>query len=196
MAVRYYDEAISKKIQNWVGDPNLRVLKPDETERLFSIRADETGDAKLKLPIVSISRGRDIEILSTKKQPRTFDGFTLQQNEKVSISINVVPITIKYQIDIYAKTMAEADEYVRNFVFNLINYPIVEVELPYNGLTVRHKSNILMDQTITDNSDIAEHMFPDQFTRFTLGVTIVDAYLFSEPTIQNSTLEYGFELRD
>ena len=37
----------------------------------------------------------------------------------MSIPINVIPIQIGYQIDIYTKGIAEADEYIRNFVFNL-----------------------------------------------------------------------------
>ena len=34
MAVNFYDEALVKKIQGWITDPNLRILKPNETTRL------------------------------------------------------------------------------------------------------------------------------------------------------------------
>lgn len=196
MSVRYYDEALVNKIKKWVRDPNLMVLKPDETTRLFSTLADVKNDKPLQLPIIAISRARDISIDSVKKQPRTFDGFTLKQNKKVSMPINVVPLTIRYQIDVYTRFIDEADEYIRNLVFNFINYPNIKIELPYNDCDIEHQSTIYLDQTITDNSDIQEHMFADQFTRFTLNITIPDAYLFSLPIVDNTTLEYDIEVKD
>ena len=42
MAVRFYDEALVNKIQEWVKDPNMKVLKPDEVTRLFQIQARPT----------------------------------------------------------------------------------------------------------------------------------------------------------
>ena len=166
MGIRFYDEAISNKLANWIKDPNLKILKPDEATRLFELTADRTSDAPFTLPLISISRNRDVEIISAQKQPKTFEGFSLQTDSKVTIPINVIPIQIGYQIDIYTKGMAEADEYVRNFVFNLINYPKLIIELPYNDLKFRHESNISLESSITDNSDIKEHLFADQFVRF------------------------------
>jgi len=145
------------------------------------LTADRTQDNTLTLPLISISRNRDVELLSAQKQPKTFDGFSLDTNEHVSIPVNVIPIQIGYQIDIYTKGMAEADEYIRNFVFNLINYPKLIIELPYNNLKFKHESNISLESSITDNSDIKEHLFADQFVRFTLKLTLSDAYLFSIP---------------
>lgn len=189
MGVRFYDEAISNKIANWVKDPNLRILKPDESTRLFELKLDEGRDTPLKLPLIAISRDKNIEILNTQKQAKTFDGFSLVKNEKTSVPINVIPIQIGYQIDIYAKGVAEADEYIRNFVFNLINYPKVTIELPYNDLKVRHESTLHMDSSISDNSDIKEHLFADQFVRFTIKFVVDDAYLFSLPINNPAILE-------
>lgn len=206
MGIRFYDEAISNKIANWVKDPNLKILKPDEATRLFELTADRKKDNVLTLPLISISRNRDVEILTPQKQPKTFDGFfpnkldlnrldanfdklDSTKNPDMSIPINVIPIQIGYQIDIYTKGIAEADEYIRNFVFNLINYPKLIVELPYNDLRVRHESNISLESSITDNSDIREHLFADQFVRFTLKIFITDAYLFSIPTKEPVSIE-------
>lgn len=181
MGVRFYDEAVSNKIANWVKDPNLRILKPDEATRLFEMTADRTGDTTLTLPLIAISRNRDIDILTPHKQPKTFDGYSYEKNYNVSIPINVIPIQLGYQIDVYAKGMAEADEYIRNFVFNFINYPKLIVELPYNDVKFKHEAIISLESNITDNSDIQEHLFADQFVRFTLKITLTDAYLFSIP---------------
>ncbi len=181
MGIRFYDEALSNKIANWVKDPNLKILKPDEATRLFELTADRTKDTPLTLPLISISRNRDVEILSPQKQSKTFDGFSLEKDYNTSIPVNVIPIQLGYQIDVYTKGMAEADEYIRNFVFNFINFPKLIVELPYNDLKFKHESNISLESSITDNSDIKEHLFADQFVRFTLKLVIADAYLFSIP---------------
>lgn len=115
----------------------------------------------------------------------------------MAVPINVIPIRIGYQLDIYTRYMAEADEYIRNFVFNFVNYPKLKVVLPYNDLNLEHLSNIWLGSNVSDNSDIEEHMFPDQFTRFTLNLEIDDAYLFSLPIQTPATIEEAeFEVRD
>ena len=115
----------------------------------------------------------------------------------MAVPINVIPIRIGYQLDIYTRYMAEADEYIRNFVFNFVNYPKLKVVLPYNDLNLEHLSNIWLGSNVSDNSDIEEHMFPDQFTRFTLNLEIDDAYLFSLPIQTPTTIEEAeFEVRD
>ena len=189
MAIRYYDEALADKIKSWVKDPRLTILKPEESTRFFEMTLDKTLDKTLTLPLISISRDKNIEILNTQKQAKTFDGFSAVKQQSLAVPINVIPILINYQIDIYARHMSEADEYLRNFVFNFINYPKLEIELPYNDLKIRHKSNLHLDSNISDNSDIKEHLFPDQFTRFTLKVMIDDAYLFSMPMNTPTQLE-------
>lgn len=189
MAIRYYDEALAEKIQSWVKDPRLTILKPEESTRFFEMTLDNKFDKTLTLPLISISRDKNIEILNTHKQAKTFDGFSAVKSQSLAIPINVVPILINYQIDIYARHMSEADEYLRNFIFNFINYPKLEIELPYNDLKIRHKSNLHLDSNISDNSDIKEHLFPDQFTRFTLKIMVDDAYLFSTPKMVPTNLE-------
>lgn len=187
MSISYYDEALVQKIQHWVKDPNLQILKPDETTRFFEMTLDNTKDAPLHLPLISINRDRNIEITNTQKQPRTFEGFNQSTNDKVNIPANVIPINIGYQIDIYAKGMVEADEYIRNFVFNFINYPRLKINIPYNNMNVSHVVDIHLDPTIADNSDIKEHLFADQFVRFTLKINLDGAYLFSLPKTEPTT---------
>lgn len=197
MAVRFYDEALIDKIQKWIRNPNLRILKPDETTRLFQMTADLNNDKTLELPFIAISRDKNIELENTNKNPKTFDGFTLKQNKKVSIPINVIPMHISYQLDIYTKGMVEADEYIRNFAFNFINYPKLQVLIPYNDCNIYHNCNIQMDSVIVDNSDIREHLVADEFVRFTIKLTIDDAYLFSLPEINNYYLDsIQYEMKD
>lgn len=187
MSIRYYDEALVDKIKRWVKDPNLQIIKPEESTRLFEMVADENKDQPLSLPLISISRDRSIEIINTQKQIKTFQGFNQSDKESINIPANVIPINVGYQIDIYTKGMVEADEYIRNFVFNFINYPRMKINIPYNNLNVEHVVDLRLDSNIADNSDIKEHLFSDEFVRFTLKINLKGAYLFSLPKNQMAT---------
>ena len=193
MAIRYYDEALTNKLSSWLKNPiqnnKLRILRPEESTRFFEMQLDEIKDTTLSLPLISISRDKDIEILNTQKQSKTFSGFYVDPKDVTFHQLNVIPIMIGYQIDIYTQRLAEADEYVRNFVFNLINYPQLEIVLPYDNLSIHHVANIHLSSSISDNSDIKEHLFADQFVRFTLRINLDDAYLFSMPEREYPTLE-------
>ena len=159
----------------------MQIIKPEEATRLFEIVADESHDKPLTLPLISISRDRNIEIINTQKQVKTFQGFNQSSEEAKNIPANVIPIGIAYQIDIYTKGMEEACEYLRNFIFNFINYGRMRVNIPYNNMNVEHTVDIKLDSNVADNSDIKEHLFADEFVRFTLKITLEGAYLFSLP---------------
>ena len=190
MAIRYYDKAILDKIKYWVKDPNMRILGPDETTRLFQLEFDQNNDKPISLPLIAISRNNDIEITSTAKKALTYDGAHIAATTKKSQVLNAIPIQLSYQLDIYTKYFAEADEYARNFIFNLINYPKVQIEINYNNSKILHDSNIILEQTLSDNSSIPERLINGQFTRMTLRFKIDDAYLFSVPFMDNWSIEY------
>lgn len=188
MAVRFYDEALYRKINAWVKDPNLLILKPDDSERFLSIKADQSNDKPLRLPMISISRDNDIELDFPHKKPMTFDGITLKTSRDYSIVINAIPMQLKYQLDIYTRLSEEGDEYLRNFIFNFVNMPSLEIELPYNDIWLPHRANIDLLSPVTDTSNIPQHLFSDQFTRWTINLQIKDAYLFSLPKKDNVEL--------
>ena len=112
-------------------------------------------------------------------------------NSKVSKLLNAIPIKLTYQLDIYTKYFAEADEYARNFIFNFINYPKLSIEIPYNNAKVTHDSTVLVESTVSDSSDIPERLIAGQFSRMTIRLTIDDAWLFSVPFMDNWKVEEG-----
>ena len=175
-------------------DDNIQITGPAETRRLFEYRADISDDKPLTLPIITLTRGNDIEILSTNKKPLTYDGMTMEANTRKSAQLNGIPIKLTYQIDIYTKFFKEADEYLRNFIFKLINFPKLLIQIPYNGANIEHTSNIILDTTVTDNSDIPERLVPGQFTRMTLSLTVDDAWLFDYKIRNNYTVEYDWDV--
>ena len=189
MAIRFYDEAITEKIKAWVKDPNLKVLSPNDSTRLFQLRADEQLDKPLTLPLIAISRDSDYEILSTAKRALSYDGGHIAANEEKSELLNAIPIRISYQLDIYCKYFAEADEYAREFIFKLINHPNIRIELPYNSSKIVHDSSINLESTVSDNSNIPERLISGQFTRLSIRFNLNDAYLFSIPFMKNWAIE-------
>lgn len=215
MACRYYDEVITAKLQKWLpSNSTLRVLKPDESKRLFELAANDSKDSSLKLPFIALSRNNDIELLSTVKSPKSFDGLRLW-NKKTGVGgaklsdipattaqLNVIPIKLLYQLDIYTKTAEEGDEYIRSFLFKLINNPVIKIEIPYNDLGIEHIANIRVMSSISDTSAISERLFSGQFTRWTLQFEVQDAFLFSIPyrrnwilyVDENTTVETSSEL--
>lgn len=199
MAIRYYDQALVDKVKSWVKDPNLTILSPSDSTRFFQMRADQLDDKPLKLPLIAISRDSEMEIISTTKKSLSYDAGHLtndvndhnRSTAEVSKVLNAIPIKLSYQLDIYTKYFAEADEYVRNFIFNFINYPRINIEIPYNDAKVLHNSTILLESSVSDSSDIPERLISGQFTRMTLRLTIDDAYLFSVPFMDNWKVEEG-----
>ena len=106
MAISYYDDAVTAKIMGWIADnSNLRVLNPDETKRVIELHAEDSGDAPLKLPLITISRNKEIEIANTIKQNKSFDGFIIQKDvaNAATVHMNVIPVKTLYQLDIYTK---------------------------------------------------------------------------------------------
>ena len=98
--------------------------------------------------------------------------------------LNVIPITTTYQIDIYTKKRIEADEYIRQYLFKLINNPQIIIEIPFNNYTVKHTANLRVLSTVSDTSDISTHIFPGQFYKWTIQLELQDGFLFSIPQKQ------------
>ena len=75
MAISYYDDAVTAKIKGWLADNStLRVLNPDETNRVIELQAEDSGDKPLQLPLLTISRSKELEIANAIKQSKSFDG--------------------------------------------------------------------------------------------------------------------------
>lgn len=178
MSIKLYDDALLAKFKKWVANTPTTLTSVNETKRLFETIIDKNNDKPIQLPLIALSRPGGYSILNRNKRPLTHIGATAVLNEKRGGKLNIVPISISYQIDIYTRYLEEADEYARNLVFNILNYPKLTIELPYENQHIEHVSNIRLNSDIEDNSDIPERLIPGQFTRFTATIEIDDAYLF------------------
>ena len=207
MSVTLYDESLSKKIEFWLGVPGLRVMRPSETAEMFGMKSDLNMDKPLTLPLVSLSRNSDIELSYPHKKPSSFDGLMLDAigdideelikrikenpekypnwsikkgsaKDTYSLQLNAIPMSLRYQLDIYTRRAEEGNDFMRGLIFNFVNDPLGIIELPYHKTKFIHSFIVYVDSTVSDNSDIPQRLFNDQFTRWTIGLSIPHAYLF------------------
>ena len=178
MSVKLYDDALLQKLQNWTLDTAVTVTGVNESTKLFTALADMSNDKSISLPLIALTRPGGFTIEDKYKQPKIYNGVNVALSEQRGALLNAIKISIPYQLDIYARYQEEADEYIRNIVFNIINYPVVRIEIPYHDLGISHVSNIRLASDVEDNSDVPERLITGQFKRYTIGLNIDDAYLF------------------
>ena len=189
--VNLYDEALLAKLNKWTEKTELHIYGPEETRRMLEVIADNTNDKPIKLPIVCLRRKGGYTILNINKKPLTYDGLVIKGNveERTAMVLNAIPISIQYQLDIYTRYLKEADAYCRDFIFNIINHPNVQVVVPYNDANFVHNSTIRVSADVEDNSDIPERLITGQFTRMSLSLDIDDAYLWDTKVRKNIELD-------
>lgn len=179
MSLYFYDTALIEKLRYWTQKTEIQIYGPDETRRLFEVITDKSSDQKIELPILCLRRSGAFDILNINKKPLTYDGAITSKQSSTSTQFDAIPIQINYQLDVYAKYLQEADQYIRNLIFNIINYPTMKIQIPYDlSSYLTHYANIRVASNVEDNSAIPERMVPGLFTRLTLQLNIDDAYLW------------------
>lgn len=186
MSAYFYDEALLEKLRFWTQGTHITITGVNETRRLFEVLADIKNDKPLELPLVTLSRKAGYTILNKQRRPITFDGVISTNTQHRTAQLNAIPIELQYQIDIYTRYLKECDEYTRNFIFNIINYPHLKIDIPYEDAQLNHCGNIRLNSEVEDNSDIPERLISGQFTRMSIGINIDDAYLFDVRVRDNS----------
>lgn len=134
--------------------------------------------------------------MTTERGQLSSYGLTLEANPEKSIWLNGIPIGLEYQIDIYTRYMEEANEYLRNMIFNIINFNRVTIELPYYDQKLIHNSSMHIHPEVQDNSSVSERLIYGQFTRMTITVEITDAYLFDLRLNNNASIDFNIYSND
>lgn len=189
MSVYLYDEALVSKIKYWTEKTQIHVYGVDEIRDLFQVIADENKDKPITLPILTITRPKGYTIINSNKQPTTYNGIRVIQGEDTASMLAKVPINIQYQFDIYTRFQKEADMYMRNLVFNIINYPTLSINIPYRDINFKHNANIRISSDVMDTSNNSVRSFNGQFTRLSVTVNIDDAYLWDLRVANNLSIE-------
>ena len=190
MATFLYDEALVEKFKNWTQKSQIDIYGPNETSRMFGVMADKSNDEPIKLPIITLERDRGFEIINdgTTRRPLSYDGVTFNIDSRYGDTLNAIPISIAYQVNVYTRYAKEADILVRNLIFNVINYPGLEIVVPKAGVYNKetdsyddyiHMARIEMgNTTIQDNSNERERFIEGNYTKLSFLIQINDAYLW------------------
>lgn len=189
MGAYLYDEALLAKLKYWTEDTNVHVYSPEDSRQLFSVLADTSGDKPIQFPIICLNRNGGYEVTNTSKKPTTYNGKILDVTESKSTMLNVIPITLSYRLDVYTRFLKEADMYARNLVFNIINYPSLTIKVPYRETGFEHRATIRLSENVEDTSGQSIRLSVGQLTRFSLYITIDDAYLWDVRVVNNVSLD-------
>lgn len=178
MSAILYDNALINKLKKWTEKADVQIYGPSDQYRIFQINADKSNDKSFKLPAIVLSRnGYSIDNIS--KRPMVWDGKKIEADENKVKQINAIPIKLDYNIEVYARYYDEADSYMREIIFNVINYPRLDIEIPYLGFNTIHASNIrISSNSIEDNKQGGLLSFNDQICSLKLQINIDDAYLW------------------
>ena len=122
MSVYLYDEALINRIRTVINDNTVSVIP---FEKVFTKQADAHDDPPM--PIVSVYRqGYSL----TNNGTRNIVGYRsgrfndVQDGEAViRYRQQYIPITIRYQIDVWTRTRQQNDEFVRELIWFFMLYP-------------------------------------------------------------------------
>ena len=192
MSTYFYDEAIIKKLKLWTQNTDISVYSPEDTRHLFEVIADKNNDSPIKLPLICLRRRGGFVIQSVGKENLSHNALRIEGNREKYMQLNAIPINLQYQIDVYTRYYQEADEYMRNLIFNMINYPKFNVVIPYENANREHMASFRIITEVSDNSSIPERLITGQFTRLSVSFDVDDAYLFDVRVRDNYSI--GFQL--
>lgn len=190
MSTYLYDEALVRKFKSWTHTSEIEIYGPNETSRVFGVIADKTNDEPIKLPLIYIERDRSFNIINsgTTRRPLSYDGKDINVSDSRGEILNAIPISISYQVNVYTRYAKEADILIRNLIFNVINYPALEIIVPKVSIydekmkeykDYKHTARIEFGNTeIQDNSNEKERFIEGNYTKLSFLITINDAYLW------------------
>lgn len=184
MSTYLYDEGLIEKFKSWTDTTKIQVFGPNEITRMLEVVADTNKDEPITLPLITLNRSRGYNIREggTSKRSLSYDGLTISAEQETSDVLNAIPISLSYQLDVYAKFAEEADILMKNLIFNMINYPSFYITVPDAG---EYSARITINDSVDDTSSIQERFIEGNFTRLSLSFSIDDAWLWDLRKLHN-----------
>lgn len=175
MSVEWYDEALLNKLKEITNDSRIAIIGPNQVYR-FAANNDEDNAT---FPLISVSRGGyAIQIphrtpLSSKGWKKSVD---IESSEGL-VEVQMIPMTIAYTLDVFAKSREENDIISEEILFYFINNPTIVATIK-KGIDIKHNFNIFIDKAISDNSQIETFISKMQTFRTTFTINVPDAYMW------------------
>lgn len=130
---------------------------------------------------------KDDKITNAQYQEWLKDHKEIIKENKLA-TLNAIPIKLEYYLDVYTRYQKENDLYMRNLIFNFINYPTFQVKFNYNSIPVEHYCNIRIGEQVSAGTPNIK-LFSDQICKQTLDINIDDAYLWDTRLYSAVTLD-------
>lgn len=177
------------------GTPKTNnIVQITNSESAFEIIGDLDND-NIKFPIISLTRTgwsmKDNHYEAQIHQGSLVD--YMEPNDKndkrlKQVRLQVLPIQIDYQIDIWTQNRIDNDILARELIWFYKQNPQMLVKIPH-GLNAKHVFNVAFDSDVTDNSDISEHNSRGRYYRQTFGMYVDDGYLWRSSVTNVPMLE-------
>lgn len=172
MSLELYDKAMIDKLSNLF--PNVIMAPPDQA---FN-RSNKSG--KVKLPLISVYRISNPIDFEDFNHYETFTGARTTRYKKdidKELLLNGLPVTITYQIDIWAQLRKYADGLYRELVYYLMRNPNLTIQVPNVGTKFDFAMTLTDIDTSTDYDSFDEK---NTIHRYTLTYEIPRARMFFE----------------
>lgn len=173
MSFGCYDTAIIDNFRKVFDNDSVYILPVEDAFRFVA----QLNRDKFELPVISTTR-LGIQILSSQvNQAQKTKGFLVRRDgANNNTFVQVIPIRIEYQIDIFTVDRASCDEITRELIFYFYQNPTLVAHFDY-GLDIDHNFNLFLNEDIVDNSDTLEHVNTGVKFRNTLTFYTDDAKL-------------------
>ena len=166
------------------GTPKTNnIVQITNSENVFEIIGDLENDS-IQFPIISLIRtGWSLRDFHQETQVHLgslidyMEPLDKNDDRLKQVRLQVIPIQINYQVDIWTQNRVDNDILVRELIWFYTQNPQMIVKIPH-GLNAEHVFNVAFDNDIIDNSDITEHNSRGRYYRQTLGMYVDDGYLW------------------
>lgn len=154
------------------------------TDEIFSINAKK-NNGKVVLPFIGIYRLPDFSI-NTEMANDSFlrRGYHMKSTKdrqielpKQMVAMHGLPVTLEYQIDVYATKRDVCDGLTAELLMYLRENPWINVQIMDMGKVVV-QFNLEVDESVTDNTDIMGFDETNRMYRLSLTVRYPEAVIY------------------
>lgn len=174
MSLTLYNDALLSKFEGIYDN-----VVYSTTEEAFRKSALKMQKSNVTLPLISFYRTGFNITANLRNDPEFRSGRSslLQSEDSTVRKLRSVPVTIQYQLDLWAQSQVVLDQMIQEVIFWLVGNPIVKVEVPSVGYQVDF--SIMLEDDIVDNTDIQSFEEGGRIYRKTLSLMTQSARLFS-----------------
>lgn len=173
MSFGCYDKAIIEKFRDVFDDDRVYILPVEDAFRFVG----QLNRDDIKFPLISTTRlGTTIRTSDVNQAQKMTGHLVRRDGVNNNLFVQLIPIRIEYQLDIFTVDRASCDEITRELIFYLYQKPTLQAHFDY-GLNIDHNFNLFLNEDVVDNSDTLEHVNSGVKFRNTLTFYTDDAVL-------------------